>query len=289
MLRALRLSRIPASRGLRALTPLAQQRAASSIQSSGSLMREIMEGEDKDKDKKGAVTEPEVPMMGAKYHTNKELREHPYVKRLVNPEGQAAMDSLLSPLKRALYMKVVEKNGGRYVNKQMVEHENRTYKLNLTKEEQAALVPTVYCHSYRIKGSWKKAYMFLRMFRRMPLNEAITQCHFSAKRMAHDVGEMLERGRSDAIKLGIAPESLLVSQIWVGKEPEIRRRLDFKGRGRTGIIEHPYVHVKAILQDKSVEQQKKADFKKRLDKKVWFPLRNWKIKEDFVQTADYKW
>lgn len=222
------------------------------------------------------------------YATNKDLQSHPYVREKLFPSPQKTRKDLLSPLKYALYSKVLEEHG-QYQNKQVVSHEGKQYKLNLSRDEQRALEPTVYVSSYRIKSSWKKMYMFLRMFRRMPLDDAITQCHFSGKRMARDIAETLERGRKDAITLGLQPERMIVDQIWVGKDGSDRKRMQSKGRGRTGVITHPNVHVKAILKDISVLEQRQGWMKERLDRKLWFPLRNWKIKEDYVQTADYKW
>lgn len=222
------------------------------------------------------------------YKSNEDLQSHPFVREKLFPRPQKIPSEILSPLKNALYQKVVQDHG-EYRNKQLVSHEGKTYRLSLSREEQRALEPSVYVSSYRIKSSWKKTYMFLRMFRRMALDDAITQCQFSAKRMARDVGEALERGRKDAIALGLQPERMVVEQIWVGKDGDDRKRMQSKGRGRTGVITHPYVHVKAILKDVSVFEQRQKWMKDRLDRKLWFQLRNWKIKEDFVQTADYKW
>lgn len=231
----------------------------------------------------------ESESLSVKYPTNRDLRSHPFVKGKLDPQGTTASQELLSPLKRSLYEKVLADNGGTYKNKQFVELDGKRYRLSLSREEQRALEPTVYIQSYRIKSSWKKMFMFLRMFRQMPLFDAITQCHFSSKRYSSDIAEMLERGRQDAIKLGLEPESLVVDQIWVGKDGDDLKRLHARGRGRSGIIKHTYVHVKAVLKHKSVIDQRQQWMKERMDRKLWMQLRNWKVKEDFVQTANYKW
>lgn len=238
----------------------------------------------------GAAENPQQQQSAqpTEYSSNADLREHPEVRAFLNPAPQKTID-LLSPLKRALYLQNLANNNGSFVNNELVAHEGKTYRLRLTREEQRALEPSVYVQSYRIKGSWKKSYMFLRIFRRMPLLDAVTQCHFSARRMARDVGEMLERGKKDAEALGLAPEDLVVDQIWVGKDGSDPKRLQCKGRGRTGVVVSPYVHVKAVLKPREVYERREEYMKKRLDRKLWQPLRNWKIKEDFVQTAEYKW
>lgn len=237
----------------------------------------------------GAGSSPDSdPSAVANYNTNKDLRSHPQIHSKLNPAPRVATD-LLSPLKQALYKQNLADNNGLYKNNQIINHEGKAYRLNLSREEQRALEPSVYAQSYRIKGSWKKSYMFLRIFRKMALDDAITQCHFSPRRMAKDVGEMLERGKRDSEAMGLDSSGLIVEQIWVGKDGQDEKRLQCKGRGRTGVITSPYVHVKAILKPSYILDQRKEWAKKRLDKKLWFPLRNWKIKEDFVQTANYKW
>lgn len=231
---------------------------------------------------------PEEPVVKKTYNSNEELREHPKIKPLLEP-APVPPAQYLSPFKRQLYEQVLSTNNGKFTNNQLVELNGKKYKLHLSKEEQKALEPSVYIQSYRIKSSWKKTYMFLRIFRQMPLLEAITQCHFSPKSLGRDVGEMLERGRADAVKLGMDPSELYISQIWVGKDGEDDKRVQAKGRGRAGVVTHPYVHVKAIIKNQSVKEAAAQRFKERLDRKLYTPLRNWKIKEDFTQTADYKW
>jgi len=254
-------------------------------QSSGSFFRDLTDGS-----QPGAPAAPAAPSsadLPAEYTTNKDLRRHPDIAAKLNPAPKLSRD-LLSPLKQRLYALNVEQNGV-YKNNQVLELDGTSYRLNLSREEQKALEPSVYVQSYRIKGSWKKTYMFLRLFRKLSLPDAITQCHFSSRRMARDVGEMLTRGSKDAEKLGLDPESLTVAQIWVGKDGEDHKRLQVKGRGRTGIITSPFVHVKAILKPTYLLEQRQNRVKERLDKKLWFPLTSSKIKEDYVQTANYKW
>lgn len=222
------------------------------------------------------------------YKTNKDVRAHPVVAKLLSPDPIHTAD-LLSPLKRELYAANLRMHNGRFVNHATVLHEGASYRLSLTREEQRALEPSMYIQSYRIKGSWKKAFIFLRMFRRMTLYDAINQCSFSPRAMAFDVGEMFERAKKESEKLGIESSTLRIEHIWVGKDGRDRAMLDFKARGRTGLKHSHYVHVKAILKPESVFEQRAQDRKARLDKRLWLPLANTRIPEEYVQTANYKW
>lgn len=276
---------------LQAALPTARRlglpRVFTRAQSSGSFFRDLT-GSQPPASSSSPASPPAAASSAAVYKTNKDLRAHPEIAKKLNPAAKPARD-LFSPLKQQLYEQNLANNNGVFKNNQLVPLNGKLYKLSLTKDEERALEPTVYVQSYRIKGSWKKTYMFLRLFRKLGLNDAITQCHFSARRMARDIGEMLERGSKDAEKLGLDPESLVVDQIWVGKDGDDPRRLQVKGRGRTGVITSHYVHVKAILKPREVIDRRDTRTKERLDRKLWFPLTNFKIKEDYVQTADYKW
>lgn len=219
----------------------------------------------------------------------KKYMEDPYIKSLMNPDGKSAAEAHLSPLKRRLYEQVCALNGGAYVNRQMVELDGKKYMLDLTREEQLALEPSMYIQSYDIKSSLKKTFPHIRFLRKMDLLDAITQCHFQAKKIFGPIGAMFERAKKDCVKLGFKPEDLYIDQVWVGKEPRVLKRVDFKGRGRTGLIEHKWVHVKAILRPKSHRdrQQALAD-SKVMDAKPYYRLRSPKH-PDAPQVQAYRW
>lgn len=147
--------------------------------------------------------------------SDKELKNDPEVLEYTDPKPQTAAEQLLSPLKKQLYELSLQQGG--YDPERVLNLDGKKYKLHLTKEELAGLEPSVYLKSYRIKSSPKKATPFLRMLREMKLKDAVTQCHFSPKGIARDVGEMLTRGIKEAEKLGLNPDELYLSQIWVGK------------------------------------------------------------------------
>jgi ribosomal protein L22 len=213
----------------------------------------------------------------------------PHIKSLMNPAAKSAAEAHLSPLKRQLYEKVVQLNNGVYVNRKTVELDGKKYLLDLTKEEQQALEPSMYIQSYDIKSSLKKTFPHIRFLRKMDFLSAITQCHFQAKKIFTPIGAMLERAKKDCVKLGFKPEDLYIDQIWVGKEPRILKRVDFKGRGRTGLIEHKWVHVKAILRPKShLERQKALADAKLMNSKPYYRLRSPKH-PDSPQVQAYRW
>lgn len=219
--------------------------------------------------------------------SDKELKNDPEVLEYTDPKPQTAVEQLLSPLKKQLYELSLQQGG--YDPDRVLNLNGKKYKLHLTKEELACLEPSVYLKSYRIKSSPKKATPFLRMLREMKLKDAITQCHFSPKAIARDVGEMLTRGIKEAEKLGLNPDELYLNQIWVGKDGFNIKRLDFKGRGKVGIIEHKWVHVRAIL--KPLEAKEKLESQRRtrqLSRKVKEQLANRPIHE-FPKSNVYKW
>ncbi|KAI0465392.1 hypothetical protein LJB42_000625 [Komagataella kurtzmanii] len=157
-----------------------------------------------------------------------------------------SVDELLSPLKRELYLANVKQNGF-FKNKQQVELKGSTYMVKLTPEEVKALEPSVYLESYRIKSTPKKANIVLRALKGLRLKEAITQLHFMRKKIATDLYILLERGLKDAETLGYNPEELYISEAWVGSDSHKSKRVECKGRGRTGIITHRHVNVKFVL------------------------------------------
>lgn len=205
------------------------------------------------------------------------------------PTPQKPAEILLSPLKRELYEAAIAQYGAYKRDQIITLADGRRFRLELSAQELEFLQPSVYLTSVRIKGSYKKGTVFTRLLREMDLKQAITQCHFSKKQIARDVGAMLTKGIDHAKKLDLDPAQLYISQIWVGKEPYIQRRVHFKGRGRSGIMHHPYIHVKVILKTKetkhAVEQAKKERISNR---KVWQQHHNAPIKV-YRGSSQYQW
>ena len=139
----------------------------------------------------------------------------------------------------------------------------------LTKEERLKITERQLTHkSEFIPTSVKKLVMLARQVAGKPLDDAITQMKWSKKKMAAEVKYYLEEARDMAIAergmglgKGMGGEKpndprriqnkegkwmnvknatdMYISTSWVGRGPIRARRIDYKGRGRQGIIEHP--------------------------------------------------
>ncbi|SCV02552.1 LAMI_0H00474g1_1 [Lachancea mirantina] len=201
---------------------------------------------------------------------------------------------LLSPLKRRIYEENCKLNGGFYNRDSVVSLKNEhgsssKYKLRLSHEEIDLLEPSVYVKSYRIKSSMKKATQLLRLLNGLDAKTALSQCHFSTKKISRDVGALLTRGLEDAEKLGLDPNDLYIGQIWTGSDGNWQKRVDIKARGRNGVITHPYVHVRCILKTKSITKRRLA-FEKQVRQgrsKPWVPLADKPVRG--IMGGVYKW
>ncbi|CCE66124.1 hypothetical protein TPHA_0O01570 [Tetrapisispora phaffii CBS 4417] len=216
------------------------------------------------------------------------LQKH--IQKLDEPE-KPAVNLYLSPLKRRIYEQNCKDNGGFFKKNAIVRlpSTKEEYRLTLNQQELDALEPSVYLQSYRLKSSMKKTTQVLRMINGIDLKKAITQCHFSKRHVAKEIEELLKRGIEDAQKLKLDPNDLYISQIWCGSDGSWRKNMEFKGRGRVGIISHPWVHVRCILKTKSVTK-KRLEFEKdlkELKKKPWIQLPDKPVRG--VTNNVYKW
>lgn len=157
-------------------------------------------------------------------------------------------DTYVSPLKKRLFQLNVAQHGFFKNNHVVVDRDNgKQYKVSLTEEEIDLLEPTLFLQSYRIKSSTKKATLVNRFVRGYNVKNAINQLHFNPKKMATELEKLLKRGLDQARASGINEDGLYIQALWTGSDGGYVKRADVKGRGRTGIIEHPYIHLKAIL------------------------------------------
>lgn len=169
-----------------------------------------------------------------------------YLKQV--EEEQVRNDKFISPIKKKLFELNVKKNGFFQNNQVIVDPETqKNYKLSLTNEEIDILEPSIYLQSYRIKSSIKKATIVNRFVRGWNVKSAINQLHFNDKKMATELEKLLKKGLEQAKALGVSEDELYIQSLWTGSDGNWRKRVDTKGRGRHGIIEHPYIHVKVIL------------------------------------------
>lgn len=197
-----------------------------------------------------------------------------YYKKQAEEDRSRRIESLVHPLKVQLYDKVVEANGF-FKNGQTVTHEGCAYKLHLTDEELEVLEPSIFIESLRIKSSMKKATVVNRFVRKMDVKTAITQLHFNHKKMATELEKLLKQGLEKARQMGYDEDKLYIARLWTGSDGEWRKRLDIKGRGRHGIIQHRYVHLKAVLKTEQTKKRLAWEKKqKEIARKPEMPLNN---------------
>lgn len=198
---------------------------------------------------------------GPVYKNKITVKKDVELQNFIGHEPTPAAEKYLSPLKLQIYKANVSKNGFFKNNDTISLSDGAKYQLKLSKKEIEAFEPSIYLKSFRIKHSVKKATTFLKLINRLEVKKAITQAHFNQKKIARDVATLLEKGLEDAKQLNLNPNELYLDQIWAGKDGEIMKRVDIKGRGKNGIIEHPYIHIRAIL--KGEQTKKRLAFEKK--------------------------
>lgn len=138
----------------------------------------------------------------------------------------------------------------------------------LTREERLVMSERELLHkSEFMPTSVKKLVMLARQISGKSVDDAITQMKWSKKKFASEVRYYLEEGRDLAIAqrgMGLGqvngetftkprkiqtddgkwveitdPTRMYIAQSWVGRGPWRGKKIDYKGRGRMGIIKHP--------------------------------------------------
>lgn len=138
----------------------------------------------------------------------------------------------------------------------------------ITREERIKMSEREHLHKSKfLPTSTKKLVMLSRQIAGKSVDDAITQMQWSKKKMAaevkyyleeardlaiaqrgmglgHNNGEIFEKPRKIQTKDGrwieiIDPTRMYVAQSWVGRGPWRGRTIDYKARGRTGIMKHP--------------------------------------------------
>ncbi|KAK9472156.1 mitochondrial 54S ribosomal protein uL22m [Dipodascopsis tothii] len=202
---------------------------------------------------------------------------------VMHPKPLSVLDAHLTEEQKAVYL--AQEKG---IESDLAKNK----RLRLTKEQRALLEPSLFLHSYTHNGSVKKVTPLLRSLRGMDLKQAITHCHFNSKKLSRDLEAMFIRGLEEAKQLGMPEQGLYIEQIWAGKEPRSRylmgKMIDFKGRGRTGIITRREHHVKCVIRTPETKQRLARDAAKReVNKKVWVQLPNKPVY--FKPTNRYQW
>lgn len=183
-------------------------------------------------------------------------------------ERQDSREKFISPQKRRLFDLNVAKNGF-YKNHQIVydAEQNKHYKLSLTESEIEVLEPSVYLKSFRIISSIKKATLVNRFVRGYNVKNAINQLHFVPKKMALELEKLLKTGLKLGQVQGLNEDLLYIHALWVGSDGWTSKRIEWRGRGRHGIITMPRVHLKAVLKTQQTRDRLAWEKEQKLNKK----------------------
>ncbi|KAL6854684.1 ribosomal protein L22/L17 [Trichoderma novae-zelandiae] len=186
----------------------------------------------------------------------------------------------------------------------------------LTKEEKIKMTERELLHkSDFFPTSVKKLVMLARQIAGKPVDEAIQQMKWSKKKFAAEVkyhleeardlavvqrgmglgkvnGDVLDKPRKLQTKDGkwievVDPTRLYVAQSWVGRGPWRGKEIDYKGRGRMGLIQHPSTCFTVILKEEKTRIREFEELKaKEAQKGPWVHLPNRKV---HGQRPYYSW
>jgi len=128
-------------------------------------------------------------------------------------------------------------------------------------------------HKYstaNFKISHRKLNMLANQIAGKPIDHAILQMQFSEKRASTRIMNMLATARDHASRYKkLEQEMLIISEAWVTKGVRPPKRIEPRGRGHFGTRSHPHSKLSVVLKEgKTVEQQKAAARKRKLDKIV---------------------
>ncbi|KAK2681361.1 hypothetical protein RAB80_003154 [Fusarium oxysporum f. sp. vasinfectum] len=186
----------------------------------------------------------------------------------------------------------------------------------LTREERIQMSERQLLHkSEFMPTSVKKLVMLARQIAGKSVDDAIVQMKWSKKKMAAEIGYYLEEARDLAIAqrgMGLGkvnneilktpkkiqtvdgkwieiedPTRMYIAQSWVGRGPWRGKRIDYKGRGRMGIIRHPSTSLTVLLKE---EKTRIREYEERVEKKnkkgPWVHLPNRPV---YGQRPYYSW
>ncbi|KAG5920234.1 hypothetical protein E4U42_006265 [Claviceps africana] len=187
---------------------------------------------------------------------------------------------------------------------------------SITKQERIKMTERQLLHkSHFMPTSVKKLVMLSRQIAGKTVDDAITQMTWSKKKMAAEIKYYLEEARDLAIAqrgmgLGRAngetlptprkiqtkdgswievsdPTRMYIAQSWVGRGPVRGKELDYKGRGRMGIIQHPSTSFTVLLKE---EKTRIREYEEQEAKKAargpWVHLPNRPV---YGQRPYYSW
>ncbi|GJN76156.1 54S ribosomal protein L22, mitochondrial [Purpureocillium lilacinum] len=164
---------------------------------------------------------------------------------------------------------------------------------HLTTRERLARTERQLLHkSTFLPTSVKKLVMLSRQIAGKPVDDAIAQMQWSKKKMAAEIkyyleeardlavaqrgmglgkvnGELLDKPRKIQTKEGkwmdvTDPTRMYIAQSWVGRGPWRGKEIDYKGRGRMGVIQHPSTSFTVLLKE---EKTRIREHEERVAKK----------------------
>jgi len=95
----------------------------------------------------------------------------------------------------------------------------------------------------RFKTSIKKLNPVCNIVRRARVDAALMQLALSPKRAAREVRRLIYKAKFNAANNhGMDPDNLVVDEILIGRSGYLKR-LDIKGRGKTGMRRRPYCYA----------------------------------------------
>ncbi|KAM0277310.1 hypothetical protein ACHAQH_005901 [Verticillium albo-atrum] len=190
------------------------------------------------------------------------------------------------------------------------DYERRVERIRLTERHMTHKSPF-------LETSTKKLVMLARQIQGKTLQDALTQMTYSKKKMAREVKFHLEEARDFAVVsrgMGLAragaaagekdavvkiktkdgqslkvtdPSSLYVAEAWVNKGPSRNRRIEFKGRGRTGLIISPSTGISVVLKEEKTRiREHNERVAKEAKRKPWVHLPNRPVT---AQRPYYSW
>ncbi|KAF4121012.1 Ribosomal protein L22 [Geosmithia morbida] len=186
----------------------------------------------------------------------------------------------------------------------------------VSREDRIKMTEREHLHKSKfLPTSTKKLVMLARQIAGKPVDDAITQMHWSKKKMAAEVKYYLEEARDLAVAqrgMGLGringellhkprkiqtkdgkwievsdPTRMYVAQSWVGRGPWRGKTMDYKARARFGIIQHPSTSLTILLKEEKTrirEHDERETRKKSLG--PWVHLPNRKVS---AQRPYYVW
>ncbi|KAI9011736.1 ribosomal protein L22/L17 [Hyaloraphidium curvatum] len=102
----------------------------------------------------------------------------------------------------------------------------------------------------------KKLNKLAQQIRGLPIDEAISQMHFSHKKPRIKVRNMLYNAKATAVNVSkLNADQLYVKEAYIGKG-RYQKSMLFHGRGRFGIMTRKVAHMKVLLEERTPLVQK---------------------------------